>query len=150
VSGFTGKYYYSVDPKGRLMVPAPFREIIAARYSPRLYITNSPSEQCLHIYPNEEWSALQEKVRALPRMDKSVRIFMRRVIASAVEVTFDRQGRLLIPSAHRQDAGVNGEVVVVGQIEKIEVWDRALWDRATDLSKIDLGAYEQALSNFGL
>jgi MraZ protein len=150
VSGFTGKYYYNVDPKGRLMVPAPFRELVTSRYSPRLYITNAPSEQCLHIYPQEEWNALQDKVRQLPRMDKNVRVFMRRVIASAVEVTFDKQGRLLIPAAHRQDAGINGEVVVVGQIEKIEVWDRGLWDKETDLSKIDLEAYEDALSNFGL
>lgn len=150
MSGFTGKYYYNVDPKGRLMVPAPFRELVTSSYSPRLYITNAPSEQCLHIYPQEEWNALQDKVRQLPRMDKNVRVFMRRVIASAVEVTFDKQGRLLIPAAHRQDAGINGEVVVVGQIEKIEVWDRGLWDKETDLSKIDLEAYEDALSNFGL
>jgi MraZ protein len=150
VSGFTGKYYYNVDPKGRLMVPAPFRELIAAKYSPRLFITNAPSEQCLHIYPQEEWSALQDKVRTLPRMDRNVRIFMRRVIASAVEGGLDKQGRILIPSAHRQDVGINGEVVVVGQIEKIEVWDKVLWDKATDLTKIDLEAYEEALSNFGL
>ena len=150
MSGFTGKYYYTVDPKGRLIVPALFRELITSMYSPRLYITNAPSEKCLHIYPQEEWSALQEKVRALPRMDKNVRIFMRRVIASAVDGTLDKQGRVLIPAAHRQDAGIDGEVVVVGQIEKIEVWDKTLWDEVTDLSRIDLEAYEEALSNFGL
>ncbi len=150
MSGFTGKYYYTVDPKGRLMVPAPFRELISSSYSPRLFITNAPSEQCLHIYPLEEWNALQDKVRALPRMDRNVRVFMRRVIASAVEVAFDRQGRLLIPVAHRQDAAIDGEVVVVGQIEKIEVWDKARWDEVTDLSSIDLDVYEEALSSFGI
>lgn len=150
MSGFSGKYYLNVDPKGRLIVPAPFRELITTQYSPRLFITNAASEQCLHIYPLEEWNALQEKVRALPRMDRSVRIFMRRVIASAVEATLDKQGRVLVPSAHRQDAGIQGEVVVVGQIEKIEVWDKTLWDSVTDLSKIDVEAYEKALSDFGI
>ena len=148
--GFAGKYNYSVDPKGRLMVPAPFREIIASSYSPRLFITNAASEKCLHIYPLEEWNLLSDRVRQLPRMNRNVRIFMRRVIASAVETTFDKQGRVLIPAALRNDAAVAGEVVVVGQIEKIEVWDKELWDKATDLSKIDVQAYEQALSELGL
>lgn len=150
MSGFSGKYYNNLDPKGRLIIPAPFREIIGDKYSPRMFITNAASEQCLHLYPLQEWTALQDKVRALPRMDRNVRIFMRRVIASAVETTLDKQGRVLVPSAHRQDAGLAGEVVVVGQIEKIEIWDKALWDAATDLSKIDVAAYEEVLSGFGL
>ena len=150
MSAFSGKYYYTVDPKGRVMIPAPLREIIAANYSPKLYITNAPSENCLHIYPLEEWNILQDKVRTLPKMDRNVRVFMRRVIASAVETALDKQGRVLIPAAHRDDSGINADVVVVGQIDKIEVWDRAKWDDVTDLGKIDLRTYEEALSNFGL
>jgi MraZ protein len=150
MSGFSGKYYYTVDPKGRIMIPAPFREIIAANYGPRLYITNAALEKCLHIYPLEEWGALQNKVRELPKMDKAVRFFMRRVVASAVECTLDKQGRVLIPAAHRQDSGINGDVVIVGQIDKLEIWDKALWDEATDPSKVDVGAFESALSEFGL
>ncbi|MEJ2183180.1 MAG: division/cell wall cluster transcriptional repressor MraZ [Nitrospirota bacterium] len=147
---FSGKYYYSLDPKGRLMIPAPFRDIIAGRASPNLYITNAPSEHCLHIYPEEEWFALAERVRVLPRMDRNVRLYMRRVIASAVSLTLDKQGRVLVPAAHREDSGLNAEVVIVGQIDKIEVWDRTMWDQVNDLSRIDLEAYEAALSNFGL
>ncbi|MBI4823644.1 MAG: division/cell wall cluster transcriptional repressor MraZ [Nitrospirae bacterium] len=147
---FSGKYYYTLDSKGRLIVPSSFREIISANYSPRLYITNSPSEKCLHIYPLEEWSRLEEKVRALPKMNEHVRFFMRRVIASAVEIEMDKQGRVLIPSAHRQDAEVNSEVVIVGQIEKIEIWDKKLWEGVTDPSLIDRKALEATLSDFGL
>jgi MraZ protein len=147
---FSGKYYYTVDPKGRVVIPAPFREIISANYSPKLYIVNAAFERCLHLYPLEEWTKLEDKVRALPRMDEAVRFFLRRVIASAIEVEVDRQGRFLVPQAHREDAGINGDVVIVGLIEKIELWDKAEWSSATDPSRIDRKAFENILSTYGL
>jgi MraZ protein len=148
--GFSGKYYYTLDPKGRVIIPAPLREIISANYGPKLYVVNSAFEPCLDIYPLEEWTRLEEKVRALPKMDKSVRFFMRRVIASAVEVDLDKQGRVLVPAAHREDAGINGEVVVVGQLERIELWDKVKWAEATDPDRVDRDAFEAKLSEYGI
>lgn len=147
---FSGKHYYTVDEKGRLMIPAPFREILSTQYSSRLYITNAAFERCLHIYPFEEWVKLEEKVRGLPKMLEEVRFFMRRVVASAHECSFDKQGRLLIPAAHREDAGIKGDVVIVGQIDKIEIWDRTEWDGVVDLSSIDRKAVEERLAVYGL
>ena len=132
------------------MIPAPFREILSAHYSPRLYITNAAFDRCLHIYPYEEWIKLEEKIRGLPRMLEEVRFFMRRVIASAQECTFDKQGRLLIPAAQREDSGIRGDVVIVGQIEKIELWDRKEWDGVVDLSSIDRKTVEERLAAYGL
>jgi len=150
MQAFSGKHYYTVDEKGRLMIPAPFREILSAHYSSKLYITNAAFDRCLHIYPYEEWVKLEEKVRGLPRMIEEVRFFMRRVIASAQECSFDKQGRLLIPAAQREDSGIKGDVVIVGQIEKIEIWDRKEWDGVVDLSSIDRKAVEERLAAFGL
>lgn len=147
---FSGKYYYSVDPKGRIIIPAPFREIISANYSPKIYIVNAAFDKCLHIYPLEEWTRLEEKVRMMPKMDDAVKFFMRKVIASAVETEIDKQGRVLIPAAQREDSGINGEVVIVGQIDKIELWDRKEWDSMFDPSKIDKKAIEEKLVNYGL
>ncbi|HXX57234.1 MAG TPA: division/cell wall cluster transcriptional repressor MraZ [Thermodesulfovibrionales bacterium] len=147
---FSGKHYYTVDEKGRLIIPAPFREIFSTHYSSRLYITNAAFDRCLHIYPYEEWSRLEEKVRALPKMLEDVRIFMRRVVASAQECSLDKQGRLLIPAAHREDAGIKGDVVIVGQIEKIELWDRKEWESVIDLSNIDRKTVEERLAAYGL
>jgi MraZ protein len=147
---FSGKYYYTLDPKGRLMIPAPLREIISANYSPKLYIVNAAFDKCLHIYPMEEWSRLEEKVRSMPKMDEAVKFFMRRVVASAVEVEIDKQGRVLIPAVHREDSGMNSDIVIVGQIEKIEVWDKNEWNAMFDPSKIDKKAIEQKLVNYGL
>jgi len=150
VSAFSGKYYYSVDPKGRIIIPAPFREIISANYSPKIYVVNAAFDKCLHIYPFEEWTRLEEKVRMMPKMDDAVKFFMRKVIASAVETEIDKQGRVLIPAAQREDSGINGEVVIVGQIDKIELWDRKEWDSMFDPSKIDKKAIEEKLVNYGL
>lgn len=147
---FSGKYYNKVDPKGRLIIPAPFREILSANYSAKLFVANDAFEQYLHMYPLEEWARLEEKIRALPKTNKSVRFFMRRVIASAVEIDVDRQGRVLIPSAHREDTGIKEEVVIVGQIDNIEVWDRSLWDKAIDPAGINQEELEAELSAFGL
>jgi len=150
VPSFSGKYYYTVDPKGRIIIPAPFREIISANYSPKLYIVNAAFDRCLHLYPLEEWGRLEEKVRAMPKMDEAVKFFMRRVIASAVEAEMDKQGRVLIPVAQREDSGINGEIVIVGQIEKIELWDRKEWNAMVDPARIDKKAVEEKLVSYGL
>jgi MraZ protein len=147
---FSGKYYYSVDPKGRIIIPAPFREIISSNYSTKLYITNAPFDRCLYIYPLEEWNRLQEQVRTKPKSDEAIRFFLRRVIASAVEVEMDKQSRVLIPVALREDANIDTNVVIAGQIERIELWDRNEWDNLFDLSKIDKKTIEEKLSAYGL
>lgn len=147
---FSGKYYYNLDEKGRLIIPAPFREIISAKYSPKLFITSAAFDKCLCIYPFEEWNTLQEKVRGLPQMDDAVTYFKRKVIASAIEVDIDRQGRVLVPQAHREDSGIASEVVIVGMIDRLELWDKSLWAGVTDPSKIDVSAFKKTLSGLGL
>lgn len=147
---FSGKYYYTVDPKGRIIIPAPFREIVTSNYSSKLYITNAPFDKCLYIYPMEEWNKLQEQVRTKPRSDEAIRFFLRRVIASAVETEMDKQGRILVPAALREDANINSNVVMAGQIERIELWDRNEWDTLFDPAKIDRKTIEEKLAAYGL
>jgi len=150
VPAFSGKYYYTVDPKGRIMIPSPFREILSTNYSPKLYVVNALFDTCLHIYPQEEWTKLEEKVRQLPSMDESVQYFKRKVIASAQEVELDKQGRILIPAAHREDAGLSSDIVIAGALDKIEVWDRREWDAVLDPSRIDKKEVAQKLTEYGI
>jgi MraZ protein len=150
VPAFSGKYYYTVDPKGRIIIPAPFREIVTSNYSSKLYITNAPFDKCLYIYPMEEWNKLQEQVRTKPRSDEAIRFFLRRVVASAVETEMDKQGRILVPAALREDANINSNVVMAGQIERIELWDRNEWDTLFDPAKIDRKTIEEKLAAYGL
>ncbi|WP_460176174.1 division/cell wall cluster transcriptional repressor MraZ [Thermodesulfovibrio hydrogeniphilus] len=148
---FIGKYYHNLDQKGRVMMPAPLREVLATKYSSgKLFLTNAPFDKALHLYPIEEWLKLEEKIRQLPRSDEAVMYFLRRVIASAVPCELDKQGRLLIPYEHRQDAEINTEVVIVGQIERIEIWDKNIWDSVTDPSKVNIKRIQDALAQYGL
>jgi len=150
VPAFSGKYYYTLDPKGRVIIPAPFREIISSNYNPKLYVVNDIFDNCLHIYPQEEWSKLEEKVRTLPKMDEDVKLFIRKVIGSAQEVEIDKQGRILVSAAQREDAALNSEIVIVGQLDKIDLWDRKEWDAVNDLSRIDKKATAEKLAAYGL
>lgn len=150
VPAFSGKYYYTLDPKGRLIIPAPFREIISSNYNPKLFVVNDIFDKCLHIYPQEEWTRIEEKVRQLPKTKEEVKIYMRRVISSAQEVELDKQGRILVPASLREDAGLKSDIVIVGQVEKIELWDRIEWDEVNDLSKIDKKAVAEKLAALGL
>ena len=147
---FSGKYYYTLDPKGRVIIPAPFREIISSNYNPKLYVVNDIFDNCLHIYPQEEWAKLEEKVRPLPSMDEDVKLFRRIVIGSAQEVEIDKQGRILISAAQREDAGLHSDIVIVGQLDKIDLWDRKEWDAVNDLSRIDKKATAEKLAAYGL
>ncbi len=151
MSSFIGKFYHTLDPKGRVILPVPFREVLLRKYSAeKLYITNSAFDKCLHIYPLEEWVRLEEKVRTLPKMDEAVKFYLRRVLASAAELVLDKQGRILIPYEQRQDAGISSEVVIVGQLDKIEIWEKAEWDAVTDPKNIDRKAFEAVLAGYGL
>lgn len=148
---FIGKYYHNLDEKGRVILPAALREVLVTKYSSnKLYLTNAPFDRALHLYPLEEWLKLEEKIRQLPRSDEAVMYFLRRVIASAVPIELDRQGRILIPYEHRQDAGINSEVVIVGQIERIEIWDKPTWDSITDPTKVDIKRIQDGLAKYGL
>lgn len=124
--------------------------MLSSNYSSKLYITNAPFDKCLYIYPLEEWNKLQDQVRTKPRSDEAIRFFMRRVIASAVEVEMDKQGRILVPVALREDAHINSNVVLAGQIERIELWDRSEWDDLFDPENIDRKSIEEKLAGYGL
>ena len=148
---FIGKYYHNLDQKGRVIMPASLREVLTNKYSSgKLYLTNAPFDKALHLYPLEEWLKLEEKIRELPKSDEAVMYFLRRVIASALPCELDKQGRILIPYEHRQDAGINSEVVIVGQIDRIEIWDKPTWDSITDPTKVDIKRIQDAHAKYGL
>ena len=150
MSGFSGKHYNSLDPKGRLIVPASYREILSSNHSSLLIITNEVFDRCLCAYPVDEWQLLIEKVNQMPQTSDAVKYFMRRVIGSAVECEIDRQGRILVSSALRVDAGLNSEVVLLGLGNRIEIWNKDDFEGVADPSKIDKQAFKEEFANLGL
>lgn len=148
--GFSGRYYHTLDQKGRVIIPVPFRDILSSNYNTKLIFTNDAFDKCLNAYPVDEWNALMEKVKGVPQTLDSVRYYMRRVIGSAIECEIDKQGRVLIPSALRIDAGLNSDVVLLGQGDRITIWDKKELEAIDDPSKIDRKAYMEQLSSLGL
>ncbi len=143
---FRGSFEHTVDSKGRVSVPSKFREIIADRYEGRLVLAMD-YDRCLTVYPLEEWEKLEEKIRNLPTMKKEVREFMRFLLASATECELDKQGRVLITPAHRQHAGITKNVMLVGIIDKIEIWDSKAWEARNTQNGDKIG---EALAALGL
>jgi MraZ protein len=150
VPGFSGKHNKSLDAKGRLIIPAPFREFLSSNHSSKLIITNEVFDECLCAYHSEEWQKLIDKVNQMPQTSDAVKYFMRRVIGSAMESEIDKQGRVLVSPALRSDAGLNSEVVMLGLGNRIEIWDKNKYEGVADPSKIDRQAYKEEFTSLGL
>ena len=106
---FKGEYSHSVDAKGRIIMPAKFREILGEEF-----VVTKGLDGCLFVYPNKEWENIENKFREIPLTTKDARKFSRFFFAGAADCEVDRQGRVLIPSVLREFAGLNKEVVLVG------------------------------------
>lgn len=143
---FQGRFVHNIDTKGRVSIPAKFREIIAERYENKLILTND-FDKCIVAYPPDEWEMIIEKVKALP-MKKEVKIFQRYFISAAMEGELDRQGRILIPPTLRNHAGLNKEVCLAGLGNWIEIWDRKEWEKAMMLE--DKDRVREVLAELGI
>ncbi|MEW6599621.1 MAG: division/cell wall cluster transcriptional repressor MraZ [Nitrospirota bacterium] len=150
MSGFSGKHYNSLDQKGRLIVPAPFREILSANHSSKLIITNDVFDRCLCAYDVDEWQRLIENAKQKPQTNDAVKYYMRRVIGSAIECEIDKQGRVLVSSALRVDAGLNSEVVLLGLGNRIEIWNRNEFEGVADPSRIDKQSFMEEYTRLGM
>jgi MraZ protein len=128
---FMGEYNHTIDAKGRLIVPAKFREQLGEAF----VITNG-NDGCLNIYTREDWETFLEKLQLLPNNGDS-RKLKRKLVAQANDVELDKQGRILVPPALREHAGLSKDVVLAGVIDKIEVWDKDRWEEQADVSDID-------------
>ncbi|MCX8027961.1 MAG: division/cell wall cluster transcriptional repressor MraZ [Thermodesulfovibrionales bacterium] len=150
MQSFTGTYYYTIDQKGRVIIPVPLRELLLTKYNnTKIFITNAPFDKCLHVFPLAEWSVLEEKLKDKPKTDRSIQFFIRRVFASAVECDIDKQGRLMIPYELRQNASLTGDIAIVGAFDRLEIWDRAKWEETINPDNIDIDAYNRSLVEHG-
>ena len=119
---FKGEYSHSVDAKGRIIMPAKFREILGD-----MFVVTKGLDGCLFVYPNDEWENIENKFREIPLTTKDARKFSRFFFAGAADCEVDKQGRVLIPSVLREFAGLNKEVVLVGVLTRIEIWSKERW-----------------------
>ncbi|UCG41526.1 MAG: division/cell wall cluster transcriptional repressor MraZ [Acidimicrobiia bacterium] len=123
---FIGEYHHSLDEKGRLVLPAKFRAALADDGTATGFVSKG-QERCLYIQPEDEWRTMAEKVKALPLTDKRGRAFSRGFFGSSESIQVDGQGRVMIPGPLREWAGLTDKAVLVGLLDRIEVWDPEVW-----------------------
>ena len=139
---FMGTYDHSIDTKGRVIVPAKFREALGDSFVVTLGL-----DGCLFVYPNEEWEDFVNQLKELPG-SKEARKLQRYFMAGAAPCDVDKQGRVLIPSNLREKAGLEKDIVFVGVMSKIEIWSRQRWDENDDFDNVD--AIAEHMSELGL
>lgn len=131
VEMFRGQFTHTIDAKGRVSLPARFRESVQSDGDSRLVITPAPSDPCLHLYPLQQWVEFERKIAELPRFDPHIVRFRRMYVSAALECEVDAAGRVLVGPDHRERARLSKEVLLAGMGRFIEVWSKELWDRAT-------------------
>ena len=129
---FMGEYNHTIDAKGRLIIPSKFRELLGEEF-----VLTKGLDGCLSIYPMDEWKAFEEKLRALPLTNKNARTFTRFFVAGATNCELDRQGRVLVPQPLREFAGLEKEVVLTGNLDRIEIWSKEKWSENCNYDDMD-------------
>ena len=139
---FMGEYNHSIDAKGRIIVPAKFREELGDEFVVTLGL-----DGCLFLYPNAEWEEFVAQLKQLPG-NRQARQLQRYFLAGAVNGEVDKQGRILIPAKLREHAKLEKEVVFVGVLGKIEIWSKEQWDANNDFG--DVESIAENMSELGI
>jgi MraZ protein len=137
-----------MDQKGRLSVPSKFREVLTTNYDERLVVTNF--DNCLWAYPAAEWAKVEEKVASLPQFKEEVKALQRVFISAATECPIDKAGRILIPPTLRDYAAIERETVLVGMINRVEIWSKERWNAVFEAALTSLSGMGDKLAELGL
>jgi MraZ protein len=124
---FRGSSFHTIDSKGRIIIPARFRDVIKAQGSNGVMV--SRMDGALVAYPYDEWRKIETRILSLAEKSENMRRFRRVFIGGAFECACDKQDRILIPQNLRQYAEIDKEIVLVGVLDHFEIWSRKSWDR---------------------
>ncbi|AEI42607.1 MraZ [Paenibacillus mucilaginosus KNP414] len=140
---FMGEYQHSVDEKGRMIVPAKFREALGASF-----IVTRGLDQCLFVYPMQEWAVLEQKLKALPLMKSDARAFTRFFFSGATECELDKQGRVNLPKTLVEHAKLEKDCVVIGVSNRVEIWSKSIWENYFQQSEESFAEIAEKLVDF--
>jgi MraZ protein len=124
---FYGEYFHTIDRKGRLILPAKFREAAKSQFIEKFFVTRG-LDTCLFMFSEEEWRSQEGKFKSIPFTKQQARTFSRLYFSGATEVVFDAQGRILLPPYLKDFAQIKREVVIVGISNRIEIWAKDRWE----------------------
>lgn len=141
-----GEFRHTIDDKGRVSVPAKFRNELGNVF----VISKGIGENCLFVFTLLEWRRLEEKIRKLPLTDKKARRFSRYLVGGASECEIDKQGRVILPQYLREYASLKKDVVLVGLTTRVEIWDIDLWNHYNDPDNEEFGNIEDDMESLGI
>ena len=139
---FMGEYVHTIDAKGRIIIPSKFREELGEEFVLTLGL-----DGCLFAYPYSEWQIFVEKLKTLPGT-KEARQLQRYFMAGAAACQADKQGRILIPAKLREHAALEKDIVFVGVLNKIEIWNKERWEKNNQYDDVD--AIAEHMSQYGI
>jgi len=123
---FYGEYLHSIDRKGRIILPAKFREVAKAHFVEKFFLTRG-LDKCLFMFSEEEWRTQEAKFKGISFTKQQARTFNRLYFSGAVEIVPDKQGRILVPQYLKDFAEIKRDVILVGVSNRIEVWAKDKW-----------------------
>lgn len=142
---FIGEYHHAIDDKGRLAVPVKFRDEIGEQV-----VVTRGLDSCLFVYTQAEWAGLAERLGKLSMAKANTRAFARLMLAGAMEIEVDKQGRVILPDYLRTFAGLHKKVVIAGLLNRLEVWDAAAWKKYQTGTERKAGDIAEALGELGV
>lgn len=142
---FMGEYHHSIDDKGRLIIPAKFREELGEKF-----VITRGIENCLFVYPMTNWNNITQKLEALPFTKKDARQFVRFFLSGATNAEFDKQGRINITAPLINYAKIEKECVIIGTGDRLEIWSLEDWNNFFDSAKDNMSDIAENLFNEGV
>lgn len=142
---FIGEYSHSIDDKGRLAVPKKFQEDLKSG----LVVTKG-LDNCLWVYTYESWKELATKLSKLPISSNNNRAFSRLMLAGAMDVSLDKQGRIVLPDYLRNYAKLGKKVVITGLFDRLEIWDESEWQSYKEKTEAESGEIAEQLADLGV
>ena len=142
---FIGEYSHTIDNKRRLAIPSKFHRELGKKA-----VITRGLDNCLFVFPEEEWGVLAKKLGALPLGQSDARGFIRLMLAGAMDVSLDGLGRILVPDYLREYASLKKQVVVTGVFNRLEVWDETLWKQYKGRSEKEIGNMAERLGELGV
>lgn len=142
---FIGEYQHTIDSKGRIIIPSKFREELGDEF-----VITKGLDNCLFVYPKDEWEILEDKLKKLPLTNKNARAFVRFFFSGASESNLDKQGRVLIPANLREHSRIEKDAVIIGVSTRLEIWSREEWEGYIDEDNLSYDSIAETMAELGI
>ncbi|MFZ5965856.1 MAG: division/cell wall cluster transcriptional repressor MraZ [Bacillota bacterium] len=142
---FIGEFFHTIDAKGRVIIPSRFRDELGDKF-----IATKGLDNCLFVYPQEEWKNFENKLKQLPLTSRDARAFVRMFFAGATECELDKQGRITLPPNLREHAKLDKDLIIIGVSTRVEIWSKEEWDQYNEAANLSYDDIAEKMAQLGI